>query len=97
MQHIVREGKCWVLSCGVALQRKDLPNDFPNLEELYPVDTDWINPGDSVVESSQGKIVAGPLSKEKGHLIEEIDVDSAQHAKRSLDIAGHYWARCIYP
>jgi len=33
MQHIAREGKCWVLSCGVALERKNLPEDFP---DIYP-------------------------------------------------------------
>ena len=28
MQHIAREGRCWVLCCGVALERHDLPDDF---------------------------------------------------------------------
>lgn len=90
MRHIAREGKCWVLSCGVALERKDLPKDFPNLDELYPADEEWINPGDSLVVSPKGEIVAGPLSKEKGHLIVEIDVELATASKRALDVAGHY-------
>lgn len=90
MQHIAREGKCWVLSCGVALERKDLPKDFPNLDELYPADEEWINPGDSLVVSPKGEIVAGPLSKEKGYLIVDIDVELAATSKRALDVAGHY-------
>jgi len=90
MQHIAREGKCWVLSCGVALERKDLPTDFPNLDELYPADEKWINSGDSIVVSPSGEIVSGPLSKDKGYIIMDIDVELASSSKRALDVAGHY-------
>ncbi|MBL4762145.1 MAG: carbon-nitrogen hydrolase family protein [Gammaproteobacteria bacterium] len=90
MQHIARESKCWVLSCGVALERKDLPNDFPNIDELYPADEAWINPGGSLVVSPNGEIVSGPLSKEKGCIILDIDVELASSSKRTLDVAGHY-------
>ena len=90
MQHIAREGKCWVLSCGVALKRKDLPKDFPNIDELYPTDEEWINPGGSIVVSPSGEIVSGPLSKEKGYIILNIDVELAASSKRALDVAGHY-------
>jgi len=90
MQHIAREGKCWVLCCGVALERQDLPADFPNLEQLYPVVDEWINPGDSVVISPNGEIVSGPLSKQKGHMIVDIDVELSSTSKRALDVAGHY-------
>jgi len=90
MQHIAREGKCWVLCCGVALKKEDLPNDFPSLEQLYPDDVEWINPGDSLIVSPTGDIVAGPLSKQQGHIIFDIDVQLAVTSKRALDIAGHY-------
>ena len=90
MQHIAREGRCWVLCCGVALERKDLPEDFPDIDKLYPADEEWINPGDSMVISPSGEIVAGPLSKEKGHIILDIDVELALTSRRALDVAGHY-------
>jgi len=90
MQHIAREGKCWVLSCGVALQREDLPKDFPNLNVLYPADEEWINPGDSVIISPSGEIVSGPMSKKKGYMLCDIDVELAANSKRALDVAGHY-------
>ncbi|MFV7786178.1 carbon-nitrogen hydrolase family protein [Shewanella marisflavi] len=90
MQHIAREGKCWVISCGVALERQDLPDDFPDIDRLYPADEAWINPGDSALISPSGEIVSGPLSKEKGSLIVEIDAQQAVTAKRALDVAGHY-------
>jgi len=90
MQHIAREGKCWVLSCGVALEKSDLPKDFPTINELYPTDDEWINPGDSLIVSPNGEILAGPLSKDKGYIILDIDVELATTSKRALDVAGHY-------
>ncbi len=90
MQHIAREGRCWVLCCGVALQRTDLPSDLLGLDSLYPADEDWINPGDSVVVAPGGDLVQGPLHKEKGYLICDIDVEKSTTAKRTLDVAGHY-------
>lgn len=90
MQHIAREGKCWVLCCGVAIQRQDLPVDLPNLDTLYPEAEDWINPGDSVIIAPGGEVIAGPLRKEKDILIAEIDVEKHAIAKRALDVTGHY-------
>jgi len=90
MQHIAREGRCWVLCCGVALERSDFPKDFPQLDELYPKDEQWVNPGDSLLVAPGGEIVSGPISKEKMHLIVDIDVEKSLTAKRALDVAGHY-------
>ena len=90
MQHIAREGRCWVLSCGVALERSDLPADFPDLDRLYPDTESWINPGDSVIIAPGGEIVYGPLHQQKKNIILDIDVDRAAIAKRALDVTGHY-------
>ncbi|SFM21388.1 carbon-nitrogen hydrolase family protein [Marinobacter zhejiangensis] len=90
LQHIAREGRCWVLGCGVALERSDLPRDLPELQALYPQEETWINPGDSVVIAPGGEIVAGPLSNQKGYVTCEIDSSQAAAAKRALDITGHY-------
>ena len=91
MQHIAREGRCWVIGSGVALTRSDIPADFPEKESLYP-DTEnmWINPGDSVVIAPGGEVVAGPLREGKGLLYAEIDSRSVAPLKRALDVAGHY-------
>lgn len=90
MQHIAREGRCWVICSGVALTNSDIPADFPNKETLYPATEEWINPGDSVVVAPGGKIVAGPLCQEKGILFAEIDLKRVGIAKRDLDVTGHY-------
>ena len=90
MQHIAREGRCWVISCGVALTNSDIPADFPDRDNLYPSTEEWINPGDSAVIAPGGEIIAGPMNKEKGILYAEVDSGSVGASKRDLDITGHY-------
>ncbi len=90
MQHIAREGRCWVISSGVALTNSDIPADFPDRDTLYPADEEWINPGDSAVVAPGGEVVAGPMHQEKGILFADVDATSVARSKRDLDITGHY-------
>jgi len=90
MQHIAREGRCWVISSGVALTNSDIPNDIPDRDTLYPAGEEWINPGDSAVIAPGGEIVAGPMHQEKGILFAEVDSAQVAKSKRDLDVIGHY-------
>jgi len=90
LQHIAREGRCWVVGCGNLLRASDLPDDFPAKHSLYPDKDEWINPGDSIVIGPDGEIAAGPLRKETGILYCDIDLGKAAIAKRALDVTGHY-------
>ena len=90
LQHIAREGRCWVVGCGNLMRASDLPDDFPAKDNLYPDAEEWINPGDSIVIAPDGEIVAGPLHKETGILYCDIDLEKAAIAKRALDVTGHY-------
>ncbi len=90
LQHIAREGGCWVIGSGTVLRASDLPADFPARETLYPDPDEWINPGDSVVIAPGGKIVAGPMRRDSGILYASVSVDAVSAAKRRLDVAGHY-------
>lgn len=90
LQHIAREGGCWVIGCGNLMQGSDIPEDFPGKDELYPDADEWVNPGDSVVIAPGGEIVAGPLREEEGILYCQIELEKAGIAKRAMDVAGHY-------
>jgi len=90
LQHIAREGGCWVLGCGMAFRASDIPENLPGKSALYPKADEWINPGDSVVIEPGGKIAAGPMRRELGVLYAEIDLERVGIARRSLDVAGHY-------
>jgi nitrilase len=90
MQHIAREGRCWVVNSGCVMRASDIPDDFPDKDELYPDPDAWVNPGDSLVIGPDGKNVVGPMRQEIGILYTDIDLSAVGVARRSLDVAGHY-------
>jgi nitrilase len=90
LQHIAREGGCWVVGSGNILRASDFPQDLQDNAQLYPEKDEWVNPGDSVVIAPGGDIVAGPLHNEPGILYVELDRQRVGIAKRALDVAGHY-------
>lgn len=90
MQHIAREGGCWVLGSCIAFQGRDMPASMPGRAQLYPEDDEWLNPGDSLVVAPGGKVVAGPLHEAQGILYAEVDLEKVGGARRSLDVVGHY-------
>jgi nitrilase len=89
MRHIAAEGRCWVIGSGCSLRSEDIPSSFPGRDRLW-ADTDWVNPGDSVVVAPGGRVVAGPLHQEHGILLAEIEPARAVADRRTLDVAGHY-------
>ncbi|MCW8893337.1 MAG: carbon-nitrogen hydrolase family protein [Deltaproteobacteria bacterium] len=90
LQHIAREGRCWVLGCGNLMRASDIPDDLPGKSQLYPDPEEWVNPGDSVVIAPGGEIVAGPLRKESGILYFDLDRGKIDSSRRVFDVAGHY-------
>jgi nitrilase len=90
LQHIAREAGCWVIGAGVALRNRDIPEDLPDRDTLYPASEDWINPGDSVVIAPGGEIVAGPLREQQGILYAQADLERVAISRRAMDVVGHY-------
>ncbi len=90
MQHIAREGGCWVVGCATSIEVSDIPDTLPYRDELFPNAGEWINPGDAVVYKPFGGPQAGPMHREKGLLITDIDVDAARSSRRKFDACGHY-------
>lgn len=90
MQHIAREGGCWVIACATSLQAKDIPKTLPYLSELFPDPDEWLNAGDAVIHKPFGGPVAGPMHKEKGMLVADINPQESIAARRKFDATGHY-------
>jgi len=90
LQHIAREGCCWVIGSGNAFRASDIPEDLPAESTLYPDRNEWVNAGDSVVIAPGGDILAGPMRNEQGLLYAEVDSRRVGIARRTLDVAGHY-------
>ncbi|RRJ82262.1 carbon-nitrogen hydrolase family protein [Aestuariirhabdus litorea] len=89
MNHIAREGGCWVLSTATAISGNDIPADFPGKAQLFDGD-EWINTGGAVVVKPFGGIAAGPMHKQKAVLYADIDLEASKNARKSLDVTGHY-------
>lgn len=89
MNHIAREGGCWVLSTATAMTGSDIPEDFPDRDVLFDPE-EWINPGDAVVIKPFGGVAAGPMHQEKEILYADIDVQDARRSRKALDVSGHY-------
>jgi nitrilase len=90
MQHIAREGGCWVVGCATAMQAADVPESLIHRDTLFPDAGEWINSGDAVVFQPFGGAIAGPMHRERGLLIAEIDVSAARASRRKFDVTGHY-------
>jgi nitrilase len=89
MNHIAREGGCWVLSSATAMQGFDVPEAFPDRDKLFR-DDEWVNSGDAIVVRPFGGLAAGPLHNEKGILYATVDIEAARWSRKSLDVTGHY-------
>jgi len=90
MRHIAREGGCWVIATGTAIQARDIPRDFPDRDRLFAQDEEWLCDGGALIVRPFGKIEAGPHNREKAVLYCDLDSSAAPRARRSLDVSGHY-------
>lgn len=90
MQHIAREGGCWVIGCATSLEASDIPETLPHREVLFPNPDEWVNPGDGVIYKPFGSLCAGPMRREKGLLYADVDVAAARASRRKFDVSGHY-------
>ena len=89
MQHIGREGSCFVIGVASTLEASDIPEDLPPHRPDDPADG-WIEPGNGIICGPLGDVLAGPMREEKGFLTAEIDVGQVREARRSFDVVGHY-------
>ena len=88
MQHIAREGGCFVLSCNQYALRRDYPEDYDAIGET---DQDTVmSRGGSCIISPLGEILAGPDYTGETILIADLDLDDVARAKYDFDVVGHY-------
>jgi nitrilase len=90
MQHIAKEGRCYVLGITSCQRGADVPADIPGREEIYGDDADWMSRGNSIIVAPSGSVLAGPLTGETGILYAEIDADDARVSRLEFDVVGHY-------
>jgi nitrilase len=89
MRHIAKEGRTYVIGCGMPLRLADIP-DRCAFKARYDSEREWINAGDSLIVDPDGTVLAGPLHKQEGIVYAEMDPRRVRGAKWMLDVAGHY-------
>ena len=90
MQHIAREGGCYVIGVASCIHGRDIPKDFPHREEIFTDEAECINPGNASVFGPGGNCLVSPEGGEERLFLVEIDPLAPAKARRSLDAAGHY-------
>ncbi len=90
MRHIAKEGGVYVIAAGMPLRMSDIPDELAFKKHYPPESGPWINPGDSVIVGTNGKILAGPLHEAEGFVSADIDRSWVRGSRFLLDVAGHY-------
>lgn len=86
MRHIAHEGRCFVVSC---CQVQPSPAELCKEIEHWDADRPLIG-GGSMIVGPLGDVLAGPLERETGLLVAEIDTGDLIRARYDLDVTGHY-------
>jgi len=90
LRHVAKEGRVYVIGCGTPLRLEHVPDRYSFKQKYLSEAAEWLNPGDSMIVDPDGKILAGPLSKEDGILYAEVDPRAFRGPRFQLDVAGHY-------
>jgi nitrilase len=87
MQHIAREGRCYVLSACQFGRRSDFPPDYPIEGDVKPDDV--LAKGGSCIIDPLGEVLCGPVFDED--LIHTASIDPAEvtRARFDFDVVGH--------
>ena len=93
MQHIAREGRCFVIGANPCVRVDQIPADFPDRDRVWPLDPEnpeWVEPGNTVIVDPDGGILAGPARHEETVLVAELDLARVHSGRRKFDPVGHY-------
>jgi len=90
MQHIAREGGCYVANCCTSMNASDVPADFPGRDQLFKDEDESINSGKSCFIEPGGNIVSGPVANKNTIIYGDVDLQKVRSSRRSFDVAGHY-------
>ena len=93
MQHIAREGRCFVIGVNPCLRVDQIPADFPDRERVWPTDaedSEWVEPGNTVIVDPNGGVLAGPARHEETVLVAELETTNVRSGRRMFDPVGHY-------
>jgi nitrilase len=89
LQHIAREGRCYVVGVNFCLRGADVPAHIPGRDELYGGEDDWLSKGNSAIVAPNGDVIAGPLVGEEGIVAADLDLGAVRTEALQFDAVGH--------
>ncbi len=89
MQHIAREGRCFVLSANQYVTKSMYPKNLPGIEELED-QPEIMSAGGSAIIDPNGDYLVGPLWKQEGILFADLAPEVFIKSKLEFDVVGHY-------
>jgi len=93
MQHIAREGRCYVLSSNQFVRKNDYPED---LRDEIRDENEIMSAGGSVIYDPFGEVIAGPIWNEEGLITARLDRETLVKSKLEFDAIGHYSRKDIF-
>lgn len=90
LQHIAKEGRCYVVGCCIAMRRDNLDDRYDLKSRFYGSTGEWINVGDSAIVAPGGDFIAGPVRMTEEILYAEVDPAKIDESRYLFDVAGHY-------
>ncbi len=90
LQHIAKEGRCYVVGCCIAMKKDDIPDRGDLKSRFYEKAGEWINVGDSAIVAPGGDFIAGPVRMKEEILYAEVDPAKIDESRYIFDVAGHY-------
>ncbi len=93
MQHVAREGRCFVLSANQFVRKSHYPDKW---QEEIAGEPDVMSNGGSVILGPSGEILAGPLWGQEGLLTAELDMGDLTKSKLEFDVTGHYSRKDVF-
>ncbi len=84
LRHMAKEGRTFVIGANSTLRASQLPDDLPFRNEIYGGEDDWLALGNSAIVGPDGEILAGPLAREEGMLVADLDVQTELRASECL-------------
>ncbi len=89
LQHIAKEGRCYVVGTNSVLRGSDVPDEL-GASEIYGGDDDWMSRGNATIVGPDGTILAGPVRGEETILYAEVDPGRVARQRMQFDACGHY-------
>lgn len=88
-RHYALEGRCFVLAAGSIMRASDLPNELARPPH-FTSDDALVLRGGSAAIGPDGAYVAGPVFDEETILMADLDLETIDREKMTLDVSGHY-------